>query len=125
MSTRRAKDLPDDEAAHSISTISTAAADTRLDAAVGKLRTDYEQLVEDSGELALEAARALAAAAAELARALAASSGHRARKAADAAWDEIRQRPLTAAAVAIAGASTALAAALSRRQSRPKPPAAQ
>jgi hypothetical protein len=96
--------------------------DSRLDLAVAKLRTDYEELVGDSRDVILEGARALALAAAELARELAAAGARQAGRAADAAWDQVRARPVTAASIAIAAASAALATALTCKGSRATEP---
>lgn len=87
-----------------------------LQRAVLQLRSDYGRLVDDSQDVVAEAARALALAARELAGALAADAGRRGRRVAEAALAEARRRPVTTAAIAIAGVSAALAAALSCRE---------
>ena len=76
-----------------------------LQRAVLQLRSDYGRLVDDSQDVVAEAARALAA-----------DAGRRGRRAAEAALAEARRRPVTTAAIAIAGVSAALAAALSCRE---------
>jgi len=90
--------------------------DAALQRAVLQLRSDYEHLVDDSQDVVVEAAKALARAAMELAKAVAADARKRGRRAAGAAVAEARKRPVTTAAIAIATASTALAAALSCRE---------